>query len=540
MERDRLTLRLIGRIRLVDPRGQEVPVTSLKGQGLFALLGTAPEMRRARPFLQDKLWSDSDAEKGSASLRQLLTVLRRSLGPWRDALIAAPGWVGLDPRIVTVALDPATSDWGLGEELPEFAAGLDIRDPEFDDWLRDQRLAVEDRLMRLVPPPPSASPALAQTAPEAWAGEPIRIEPPRATDPEARSLAEVVAAEIATLLRTETGTEALEAPSGDAMQAGLSLGVRAVSVGRGLLLQVTWHDGASGRQLATCRRMVASGAGDAIAVIDDLVAEACVAGQVAIDRRSRAAGQPSAIPLITGAALSDPQALLAIDRQLAAMTDARTIPGALAFANRAQLRVIATIERFQTLFEDTAAAAVAFSRRAIETDPTNAAAKAIAAEVALFLERSPGKAMRLAEEARRLAPASATAGASYARALAYAGQEKAAHREAVRALKLATGHPRVASWYVFCATTALRCRSFEDAELFASLASDAQPGFRPPLRFLAGLRWQRGDEAGTLAALTALKAAEPDFDLAMMAEPDYPAYSLQAAGLVGVARSGLL
>ena len=72
------------------------------------------------------------------------------------------------------------------------------------------------------------------------------------------------------------------------------------------------------------------------------------------------------------------------------------------------------------------------------------------------------------------------------------------------------------------------------------MAHEAIPSFHPPLRFLAALRWHRGDEAGAAAALRELKAAEQDFALPMLGDQDYPASTLRFAGLTRVARSGLL
>ena len=36
-------------------------------------------------------------------------------------------------------MEPEACDWGPLGETPEFAEGLDVADPEFEDWIRDQR-----------------------------------------------------------------------------------------------------------------------------------------------------------------------------------------------------------------------------------------------------------------------------------------------------------------------------------------------------------------------------------------------------------------
>ena len=143
-----LTLRLSGPLRLLHPDGRNVTPPSLKAQGILALLATSPALRRPRAWLQDKLWSDSAPEQGAANLRQTTLRLRREVAAEPGWLVSGPGWIGLDPGRVAVALDPAPGEWGLAGEGPEFCEGLDIADPEFEDWIRDLRLAHEDRLAR--------------------------------------------------------------------------------------------------------------------------------------------------------------------------------------------------------------------------------------------------------------------------------------------------------------------------------------------------------------------------------------------------------
>jgi TolB-like protein/DNA-binding SARP family transcriptional activator len=154
-----LELRLVGRMRLLRADGVEITPKGRKAQGLLALLGVAPELRRHRSWLQDKLWSERPPEQGAASLRQELAGIRRALGAWSACLTTDGGWVALDPGRVRVRLDPEPGDWELTGAPPEFVAGLDIADPEFEDWIRDQRAVFADRLEAGGPPP--AAPALA-------------------------------------------------------------------------------------------------------------------------------------------------------------------------------------------------------------------------------------------------------------------------------------------------------------------------------------------------------------------------------------------
>jgi adenylate cyclase len=127
------------------------------------LLASAPALRRSRAWLQDKLWSDRGPEQGAASMRQALVDIRRAWGEARDCLLADAGWIGLDPARVAIEVDPRPEDLGLSGALPEFAEGLDVRDPEFEDWIRDQRRAYADRLA-------ACPPAVAPEGPSSPAG----------------------------------------------------------------------------------------------------------------------------------------------------------------------------------------------------------------------------------------------------------------------------------------------------------------------------------------------------------------------------------
>jgi DNA-binding SARP family transcriptional activator len=102
-------------------------------------------LRRSRAWLQDKLWSDRPQEHGAASLRQCLTEIRSILREHPACFKTEAGWIGFDPDRVVVNSAPPDRDAG-GDV--EFLEGLDIRDPEFEHWLRDQRMSYSQSLDR--------------------------------------------------------------------------------------------------------------------------------------------------------------------------------------------------------------------------------------------------------------------------------------------------------------------------------------------------------------------------------------------------------
>jgi hypothetical protein len=139
-----LFLDLVGPFRLRDAEGRNLTPKGRKAQGLLALLATSPDLRRARAWLQDKLWSDRGSEQGASSLRQCLTEIRLALGTHVGCLQADRGWVALDPVRVHVNTGRGRTE----AEDVEFLEGLDIRDPEFENWVRDQRMSYSERHCR--------------------------------------------------------------------------------------------------------------------------------------------------------------------------------------------------------------------------------------------------------------------------------------------------------------------------------------------------------------------------------------------------------
>ena len=69
------------------------------------MLALSPDGKRARSWLQDKLWSARAPEQGAASLRQSLHELRLALGDDRDLVVADKFNVSLDRTRCVIDLD---------------------------------------------------------------------------------------------------------------------------------------------------------------------------------------------------------------------------------------------------------------------------------------------------------------------------------------------------------------------------------------------------------------------------------------------------
>ena len=141
---------LLGSLAIVGTDGTILTPKAQKARALVALLALAPRGARSRVWLRDKLWSESGEEQSSASLRQALTDVRRSLGELADELLISDNYtVSLNlARMKIDALDPEMAgivggDADAGQELLE---GFDISDPEFEEWLTLERQVWRTRL----------------------------------------------------------------------------------------------------------------------------------------------------------------------------------------------------------------------------------------------------------------------------------------------------------------------------------------------------------------------------------------------------------
>lgn len=515
---------------------------ALKAQGLLALLGSAPTLRRSRAMLQDKLWSDRPAENGAGSLRQTVHRLLKAVGPEEDWLVSEAGWIGLNPALVSVVLEADAADWEMNGEPPEFCEGLDIADPEFEDWLRDMRFTFEDRMTERGPPPPPPQ-QTHPVPPPRLAKVTLLVAPVKAEDSVVGALAEILATEVAMAVARLGGAEVLMedrlsgAPPADATR----LEVTVHRQGGKAMMQARLTE--AGALLWTNTRAVPIGAatGGADKALEAFIAEVTSATSHHIGRGGTGDGRS-----LIRAGYRALDNLFAVERDSLADCEkifAATTEGPAANIHRAwraQIRIFSIIERLPADPVEAGREAMELIAGALSADPFNPIICAIASDVAMHVEDNPVKAGHLARLAVERDIYSPHARTSAAQAQAWLGNAAHAHVEALRALRLAAPLPNQSWWLMRCCVTAVRCQRYQEATRFAQTAHDMAPNSKPPLRFLSALRFHARDEAATAQALRRLKALEPDFSLDLMERDDYPVTSIRNTPLIEVARSGLL
>jgi tetratricopeptide (TPR) repeat protein len=131
---------MLGPFSLVDGKGKSVAPRSQKAQAILAMLALSARGSRSRVWLRDKLWSDRSEDQAAASLRQALLDIHKALGSHRGLIIADKNTVWLDVDRVALDTDEVLRTERAADKITdELLEGIDIRDPEFEDWLTVER-----------------------------------------------------------------------------------------------------------------------------------------------------------------------------------------------------------------------------------------------------------------------------------------------------------------------------------------------------------------------------------------------------------------
>lgn len=520
-----LTLHIIGPMRLIDEDGASYLPLGKKAQAVLALLAAGVEHRRARNWLQDKLWSDRGPKQGAASLRQSLTEIRKALGPYRDAVATTNGIVSLDARMIRVSSDPPETTLGTVELEP--LHGLDVRDPEFEDWVRDFRVSFTRRAA-----PPAGSVPVQIAGPE-----PVLM---LANDPGAKGLESWFGDEFgASIARALTDLGAIKhigegtAPGGPAH--GLILSTRNHRE------DGVWHAMLRLKSLRD-EQVVWSGT-RSIKLTGGLPLEELETqelGQQAVVEIllwvARQTGQSGA-SVLTAKALRqifslNAEGLLQAEHLLSTAYEME--PRAVILAWKAFLRLTQIVEFHHSNAETLENEARDLITQAYRDAPNNAVVQAIAAQVRLLVDRDAKGALYFSKRGIDLDGANPLAWGYYALAMAHLGRQDKAHLSAKRARYLARSSPFVFWWDMLCCLTSLSAGHLNEATSFAENVRAVMPQYRPALRYLYPLYRAQSKMGSAGDVLADLIRAEPGFKLSNYQDDTYPVATLRKTPLVEV------
>lgn len=530
----RLHLTLIGTFRLTCDRGVDRTPRAAKARGLLALLGTARDHRRARRWLEARLWSDRSPEQASGSMRQALYEIRQALGPHGALLGASRDMIWLEETSTDIEADPAAAQRAI-EAGGEFLEGLDLRDPGFDDWLVVERA-------RFTPPErvaPRTRGAAAQRLPFLMQVDGRQGSP-------GAFLSTALSSEVARLISDLAEVEVYHLAPGKsdvvAPVKGLRLGIEAAQYGASVYLVATITNIAQ-RRVAWTRRlrlpqdpMAAMESSDFAQVAYEAAEAAHAALALAVEPDSETWAQGRQAQAVRAIFTFDREQLWRADRLLKESVD--VMPTAQAWAWRAFLRQTLLMERQMTGFAEARAEAEGFAHKALAFPGRHSIVLALISQTSAMLAMDAGAAMATAREAVALNPLSPYAHYALAAAHLRGGQLAEARQHGHQAILISASSHNAFFFQGISALIALAEGDLETCrQVYAAIAVRA-PQFRPPLRALTALSLARGEAAEAARYAAQLARVEPGFTLdTLLYDEGYPAVTMRMMGLLQAAHA---
>ncbi len=420
----------------------------------------------------------------------------------------------------------------------ELLEDVSVNDPEFDDWLRDLRLAERA----------PGAPVMASPIPDPVAIE-VRIDTRVVTSdaetrPDAGSFGRMLADAMAqrfyalgegSVLVIEGGPDVPPGPGSPAGQGRrvLSMSVESsVSAGRwNLHLRSVL---AENRQFLWSGRLsvpAEAGRCDAQGDVGAFLNQATTGILSRLERVSPGSRNPfvalqrAARRLFTGE-------LAEIDLALTELAALETSPAGplaqawLGFALMTRILEVASPD------EDLRAAALDHAARAIRLAPGNALVLALAAQVELKLGSDPERGVYLARLGRVADDSDPYAMLAVSQAELLDARTDASLQAADWARRAARGMLNENFWDLQLALARLAQGDTVAARTLAAEARTKAPRYRPALRYLIALDAIADNRASMARHVTALRLLEPGFAPDDLVHPEYPVATLRRVGLI--------
>lgn len=516
---------LNGPFRVYDDIDTDITPCGIKERGLFALLLMSPGQRRSRAWVQDKLWSDRAPDQASGSCRQALSNMRKALGSEGTRIRSDRSAIWIDPPVPL----HGAFDLTQGDLLDD----IDIKDPEFCDWLRTLRM------QQNAPAPNVALAASSPAAPLIGAPEQRARVPICLIDQSGTArgmfILRALSQRISAGLAVAGDLDIIERPGdvppdgGPTPHAVVELECLDDSDQAFVLLRVSdplnrrvlW----SGRLSIAPRLVTLWDSEDVARAVNRTVQAVCdttSAGQtlspmVAINRAIRRVFE------------CDRAGLAKADQMLAVAVDSPLKGPALAW--RAFVRLSEALE-FREQDAAKLATAMPLVQDAMQASPDHPVVLALASEVTLRMTGDLDAAHYLALRAAALGEDNPYALDALSQTLIIQQKYDAAHSAAQRARLAAQGLAHSSSWDLLACFTAIGVGDRAGALDLALSCHRKMPFYRPALRYLTALSCLT-DRAGDARVYAAkLRRLEPDFEMAMLRRDSYPISTLRDLGLM--------
>ncbi|MFZ7091974.1 transcriptional regulator [Primorskyibacter sp. 2E233] len=520
-----VSISVFGPFQMIGAEGEVLTPKGAKNQALVALLAMSPGMSRSRRWIEDKLWSTFGAEQASANLRQALSKLRTALGNHSDVLQADRTTVSLRTSAVSVDM--------LDEVLPvdervELLQGMDVRDPEFEEWLRMERAELDTRLSRAKPMPATGILINCQSISDGSEREKIMGE----------VLANQVGESIAEQIRAWRQAQNLPEQSDQMPAADVAVTAQLVTDESGHSIFVKAVHQSSGRILYSKLQHVDR--------LNDILETHETIGKTIFEAADQIIGKlPQVLettrPETRATALSRLALYRMFSFERSALREAYGLmkqaydhdQNGIYLAWTALIRTIQIVELAESDPEALREEAVDLHYKALEMGTDNALIQALAGKIRGTALRDGAGFFELAQRAVERNPANAIAWNSMAEAHLFAGNHEAALAASQRASFIASTSPFKHWWDTGRCLIAIACNKPEVAIEAGEAATRSAPLSRPAHRQLLALYALQGDLAKAQAVADKLTKIEPGFSLdRLVNDGSYPVTTLRNNGML--------
>lgn len=527
-------IRLVGVFEVRDDAGRDCTPRGAKARAILAMLCQTPDRRRARRWLEARLWSDRGAEQASGSLRQSLMEIRKALGDEADRLDADRDSV----RLSGVTTDLETDHPGAARALQsgrEFLEGIDIIDQAFEDWLREERGRVEAQMG--ITRPDQARQPVAQTARLPFV---IRLGglPAGVGSFAGRALADAIGRLLSEFAHIDVyGSGGTPIPP-DLPREGMELHVEGAEIQDRVHVLVSLSSIASGQIIWNQRAAVPLAEADFIGAGDlpPLVFQAADAALAYFPQLKECREGPRRANALIANALTemfsyDGARLLAADRMLVEAGEIAS--SARIYAWRCLVRQIIYVEQQVGDHDQLIAEIDEYSRKALELSKANPLVLSLVGLARVMVDENPDAGSILARDALALSPYNAHSYLAQAVALSRSGDNVGALEAARRGAEISARTAHVHWWEAASGLVALRSENYPAAIAHYEAAHYRAPGFRAAMRHLLFLYLAVGERDKAARVYRGLMRAEPDFTLdRVLNGPNYPAVTLRRSGLL--------
>ncbi len=522
-----LRVKLFGPMQVLGSDGRNLTPPSQKSRALLAMITTADGMRRSRTWLIDRLWSEKPLALGQTSLRQTLREIRKTFGDLADEVLIIDNFtVAFVPN--AVVLEDFDGDL---VSAADFLEGIDIGDPEFEEWLTLER----SRFSRSAGAEPRARQAETERDVCRFA---LRIDFPviQKDDGKARRVADTLIDGVVRLL-AEDGFKDIQdrrLAASDASAAGprphrAAVAFRCAVRTDGEMASVSMMLIELGEERAVWSRSFIAN-GEAILrgrdtdswVVSQNCAEAVWREKELAQRRERQ-GEDGADRV--RAAVQDMFELGVSDLTRAEQDLRSLIPsrhGSLALAWLAFLNTFRIGQRYARHENAMHAEIRELSAKALERDPGNALVLALNGHTQSYVFGNFLRAVELFEAAIRVNPGRALAWDLYSVLHGYIGQPDAGLRCARYARYLGFHSPYRYYYNASCLITAGLSGSYREAIHYGEDAMAEKSGYITVLRHLTASYAHAGENEKAKETLKRLLHVEPGFSIDRLREAREP------------------